>query len=91
MKKNNNHTDIYTHLTQEELLEYNRGVLGNDEMYRLELHLNECELCSDALEGVEVIKQPEQILESINTQIIPSDKNKSKDPFDLILEIYENI
>ena len=76
MKKNNKHTDIYTHLTLDELLEYTKGVLGNDEMYRLELHLNECELCSDALEGVENIKQPEQLIESINTQIVPESKNK---------------
>ena len=41
------------HLTQEELISYSRADLGIDEMYRLELHIIDCELCSTALEGIE--------------------------------------
>ena len=74
MKKKGNHIDIHKHLTQTELLDYTNGVLGNDEMYRLELHLNECELCSDAIEGVSNINHPKNILDVINAEIRPSKK-----------------
>ena len=40
------------HLTQEELVEYNQGTLSNKEMHRLELHLIDCALCNEALEGI---------------------------------------
>ena len=75
MKKNSNHINIQKHLTQTELLDYTHGVLGNEEMYRLELHLNECELCCDALEGTSLVKNPKEVLEAINTEILPNKKN----------------
>lgn len=77
MKKRNNHIEIHKHLIQEELLDYNNGVLGNDEMYRLELHLNECELCSDALEGISFINDPEKSLNIIQGDISPYLSKKS--------------
>ncbi len=75
MKKNSNHINLQQHLIQTELLDYTNGVLGNEEMYRLELHLNECELCSDALEGISLVKNPKEVLEAINTEIFPNKKN----------------
>ncbi|MCF6360673.1 MAG: hypothetical protein L3J29_07915, partial [Cyclobacteriaceae bacterium] len=75
MKAHKNHIDLYKHLTQTELIDYSKGVLGNDEMYRLELHLNECELCSDALDGITTINNPKEILASINAEILPSKKD----------------
>jgi TonB family protein len=40
------------HLTSEELMAYSQGNLSNSEMHRLELHLINCELCNDALDGM---------------------------------------
>ncbi len=77
MKKNRNHIDIQKHLTQTELLDYTNGVLGNEEMYRLELHLNECELCSDALDGVSLIKNPKEVIDTIIAEIAPAKKEVS--------------
>ena len=44
------------HLTSEELVAYVHGNLSNREMHRLELHLINCELCNDALEGIASIE-----------------------------------
>ena len=40
------------HLTYEELVAYSQGNLSNREMHRLELHLINCELCNEALDGI---------------------------------------
>jgi len=45
------------HLNNEELIAYKLGNLSNKEMHRLELHLVDCELCNDALEGLANIDQ----------------------------------
>lgn len=76
MRRKNKHIDIYKHLNQEELIDYHNGILGNTEMYRLELHLNECELCTDALEGLAYSNNPEKTLSYIRNAILPA-KNKS--------------
>lgn len=71
MKRKVDHIDLNKHLTQQELLDYNSGVLGSEEMYRLELHLNECELCSEALEGINQVNHPRDIIYAINDAIRP--------------------
>ncbi len=78
MKKDNKHINLNTHLSEQELLEYNNGVLGNNEMYRLELHLNECALCSDALEGIAYIKNSNEILRAVKNEILPKEKKVIK-------------
>ena len=45
------------HLSTEELAAYVQGNLSNREMHRLELHLINCELCNDALEGIASIEE----------------------------------
>ena len=45
------------HLTSEELVAYGQGNLSNREMHRLELHLINCSLCNDALEGIAGIEE----------------------------------
>ena len=45
------------HLTSEELMAYSQGNLSNREMHRLELHLINCELCNDALDGIASIEE----------------------------------
>ena len=45
------------HLSYEELLAYQQAKLSNREMHRLELHLVDCELCNDALDGIGQIQE----------------------------------
>jgi TonB family protein len=56
MDNNSFNNDI--HLTLEELVAYSQGNLSNKEMHRLELHLIHCELCNDALDGVNIVREP---------------------------------
>ena len=69
------------HLTQPELIAYSRADLGVQEMYRLELHIIDCELCSEALEGLESLTNTsgfEKSLSSINDAIKPSTNQNPK-------------
>ncbi len=75
MNKHKNHINIHNHLTQNELIDYSNGVLGNQEMYRLELHLNECELCSDAVDGLEEAANVEAAIHKINATILPKSRS----------------
>lgn len=45
------------HLTPEELVAYGQGNLSNREMHRLELHLINCDLCNEALDGIAGIEE----------------------------------
>lgn len=47
------------HLNEEELIAYQQGNLSNKEMHRLELHLVDCILCTEALEGLANIDEIE--------------------------------
>lgn len=76
MKRQINDINLQKHLTPQELLDYTQDVLGNDEMYRLELHLNECELCSDAAEGTILLSSPIKTTEEIQSKILPIQHKK---------------
>lgn len=52
------------HLSQEELIDYSRGYLSNSEMHRIEVHLVSCELCNEALQGIKLLANPDQLNES---------------------------
>lgn len=47
------------HLMEEQMMRYLRDEMSDAERHRLERHVLECELCSDALEGMELL-EPEQ-------------------------------
>lgn len=47
------------HLSQDQLIRYQEDRMDDAEMHRTERHLLECELCSDALEGISLL-QPQQ-------------------------------
>ncbi len=66
MSKANNHSNINKHLTQNELHDYVSGVLGNEEMYRLELHLNDCALCSEAVDGLMAVQDKQAAFNSLH-------------------------
>jgi hypothetical protein len=52
MKKDSNIFQSSSHLTTELLLNYLRHNLNSAEVRKVEHHLSDCELCSDALEGL---------------------------------------
>ena len=47
--------------SQQQLLDYVQGKLTAGEQHEVEMHLADCELCSDALEGLAAIKDKEKI------------------------------
>jgi TonB family protein len=61
-----NSFNIDQHLTYEELVEYQRGNLGNSEMHRLELHLIDCDLCNEALDGLANIEESDLLKHMAN-------------------------
>jgi anti-sigma factor RsiW len=46
---------------QQQLLDYVQGKLTPEQRHEVELHLTDCELCSEAVEGLAAFKQQEQI------------------------------
>ena len=61
---NDNFRDIFVEtscISQQELLDYLQGKLGQDDRHRVETHLADCEFCSDALEGLSAITEKEKI------------------------------
>ncbi len=61
---NDHFTDIFTETacpTQDQLLAYVQGKLSPEERHEVELHLADCELCSEAVEGLSAIREKEQI------------------------------
>lgn len=47
--------------TQQQLLNYVQGRLSPQEKHEIEMHLADCELCSEAVEGLAAFQQQEQI------------------------------
>ena len=69
------------HLSQSELWAYSHEELGVEEMYRLELHIIDCELCSEALEGLETLADGahfDQMIESIKREVEPPSQSGSR-------------
>ena len=67
-------TQIWTQsncLSKNQLLQYIQQKLDRDEVYLVESHLNDCTLCSDAIDGLmeEDILQSEQTIAEIKTDI----------------------
>ncbi len=48
-------------LSEEQLRDYLRGNLSQAEMHEIEVHLSSCTFCSEALEGIVEMKQPEEL------------------------------
>ncbi len=63
-------------LSFQELIDYKNNALNRDEQHRVEKHLLDCQLCSDALDGLDKIS-PEELredVEHINRNINQSNK-----------------
>ncbi len=71
MSESNIHIDLFTNsgcLTTEALKGYNDGALSNLEKDQVQGHLDTCELCSDAMEGLQLMTEPGK-LDSIVAEI----------------------
>ncbi|MBW8687655.1 anti-sigma factor family protein [Chitinophaga rhizophila] len=61
---NEEYQDIFTTTTcptQQQLLDYVQGRLTADEQHEVELHLADCDMCSEAVEGLSAFKEKEKI------------------------------
>ncbi|PWV51782.1 anti-sigma factor [Chitinophaga sp. S165] len=61
---NEEYQDIFTTTacpTQQQLLDYVEGRLSAEQQHEVELHLADCEMCSEAVEGLSAIGQKEKI------------------------------
>ena len=58
-------------ISEDMLLEYAAGKLSPDQVHHVEKHLLECELCSDALEGLKMIQESKskKLIADINREI----------------------
>ena len=66
-------------ISQEDMIAYIKGSLSKDEMYRIERHTSECEMCKDELEGLMLLDSPEQITvitNELNAKIHTRTKSK---------------
>jgi hypothetical protein len=55
MNSDSRHKNIFSashHFTRDELVRYVHHVMSEEELHRMEKHLVDCELCSEALKGV---------------------------------------
>jgi hypothetical protein len=61
---NEAYNDLFTATpcpTQQELLDYVQGKLSAEKQHEIELHLSDCELCSEAVEGLNAFEKKEII------------------------------
>lgn len=64
MSESNTHIDLFTTsgcLTQEVLKRYSSDLLTNLQKEEVNGHLETCELCSDALEGMQLLSDPQKL------------------------------
>ena len=84
MSKDLKHT-IYSPtdcLSEKMLFDYIDNKLNQKERHIVEKHLLDCEMCSDALEGLEMVTDRNRITlikEAINKQILESTKKEAVD------------
>jgi len=58
---------------QQQLLDYVQGKLTPEQQHEVELHLADCEMCSEAIEGLAAFKHQEQIpgmLKQMKTHVL---------------------
>src|SRR4051812_24273827 len=54
-------------ISEENLIAYVKGTLNPRMQHEIEKHLLDCEMCSDALDGLMLLDSPEDISEITNT------------------------
>jgi TolA-binding protein len=72
--------DIFTEsgcISREKILLYKEGLLRRSDMHAVERHLVDCQLCSEALEGLELVPNPSVLHELSNRFSNQNEKPKS--------------
>jgi anti-sigma factor RsiW len=64
--------------SHERLLDYSRGLLTGEERHRIETHLVDCEMCSDELEGLSLMKDPSRLGEIVKEIQAGIDERRSR-------------
>ena len=62
MKKEINIFESTSHLSAERMLHFLRHKVSREEAHEIERHLTDCELCSDALEGLKKLDKESSML-----------------------------
>ena len=65
--------------THDQLLGYVKGQLSDEEMHQIEMHLIDCEMCSDEIDGLTEMKDPKQlpdILEELEQRMAASQSKR---------------
>lgn len=65
-------------LSRRSLLSYRDGILSRSDMHEVEKHLVDCELCSEALEGLELLTST-AVLDEISHHVTGNDRSSSSD------------
>lgn len=73
--------------TQEQLLNYVQGKLSPEEQHAVEMHVADCDMCSEALEGLQAITDKEKIpgwLREMKWEVLKKlrKKNRERRPVD---------
>ncbi|WP_109699628.1 anti-sigma factor family protein [Chitinophaga deserti] len=61
---NDHFADIFTETacpSQDKLMAYVKGELGASERHEVEMHMQDCEMCAEAVEGLSAISRKDQI------------------------------
>lgn len=78
-------------LSSQEMLDYTQGILSTQEQHRIEKHLFECEFCSDAMEGIQLMKNPNSLLsieEELNLEIDSMTSEEEEDSDDKVKVLF---
>ncbi len=78
-------------LSSKEMLDYTQGILSTQEQHRIEKHLLECEFCSDAMEGIQLMKNPNSLLsieEELNLEIDSMTSEEEEDSDDKVKVLF---
>ena len=65
-------------LSRRSLLSYRDGILSRSDMHEVEKHLVDCELCSEALEGLELLTDT-TVLDEISHHVNGNNRSSSSD------------
>ena len=78
-------------ISSQEMLDYTQGILSTQEQHRIEKHLLECEFCSDAMEGIQLMKNPNSLLsieEELNLEIDSMTSEEEEDSDDKVKVLF---
>ena len=69
MKSESGNKNIFSsshHFTRDELIRYHHHAMSDDELHSMQMHLVDCELCSDALNGVAELANASLLIDAGN-------------------------